>query len=182
MQEQQKKDLVAACHAAIAAGMQLSTPVEFYSKGCAGLVITLNHGRVVKDEGKGERRVDEVHAEFHKINSVKNTDGTTTRFGMYSTRNPKSVLTLLLRIEEKGDVIDSQTYHELATPKDILVNEARTRTLAAENELAVWIERNKEIEADKQRFADENEKLRRQVQELAAKPPVKGSQQAETAK
>jgi len=175
MQEQAKANLVADCKAAIAAGTQLETPVEFYSKGCAGLVITLDHGRIVKDEGKGERRVNEVHAEFHYVGAVKNSDGTSTRYGMYSTKNPKSVLTLLLRIEEKGDVIDGEKYYELTTPKDILVNEARSRTLAAENELSAWIDKNKRVEA-------ENEELRRQVQALAAKPPAKNTQQAESSK
>ena len=58
MNPEYKAKLQEDCKAAIAAGGELEQNVDFYSKGCPGLVCNLHMGRIAKSESGHERRVE----------------------------------------------------------------------------------------------------------------------------
>lgn len=154
MNPEYKAKLQEDCKAAIAAGGELEQNVDFYSKGCPGLVANLHMGRIARSETGHERRVDQIIAEFRYETAVKNEDGSALRFGRYSTRNPLAVLALIKRIEEKGDVCDSAEFERLTLSKEEQVRRANTRATVVENEL--------------QKYLRENEELRKRVEAITA--------------
>ena len=165
------KELKELCEAHIAAGTNLPTNIDFYSVGCPELGISLDKGRFAKFEGGAERRVDQIIVQFSRVGAVKNLDGSATRFGHFSSNHPKTVKLLVERIERLGansDVCDSERYESLSTPLDQQLVQAKTRTIAAQNELLTYLEKQKQAEA-------ENAELRARLAAAEARPPAKTS-------
>jgi hypothetical protein len=137
---------------------KLAKPICFYSKGCAGLILTVNPGEYVKDVSGSTVRVGDKIIQFTPcLGSVKTSDTDIMRFGMHSTSDRETALFLLNRgyfDPTKSDIILYEDYIQLVTPAEQQLKEVAARTIETENTLS--------------KYMSENEQLRAQLAELQA--------------
>jgi hypothetical protein len=84
-------------------------PVTFYS-AAAGLIVNINNGRRIIEEGGTTRMVDQKIAEFVPIG-----DG----FGRLVTADPEVIDKLTSRMGTTGDVFNGAEYTRRTTPADV---------------------------------------------------------------
>ncbi len=160
MEQDKFENLEDIFKAALKAGRQLTDSYEFYSVGCAGLVLGITSGQLSPDPHNGSMvRTGQKIAEFSPVHGgIKQPDGSIRHYGRYTTRDPETALVLLRRTREKDDLVTGEDYFQAIKPAEIQISEANQRTIDARNELAAYLAKGVERDAELARLKAKEEK------------------------